>query len=96
MSWGAGRRHGLDPMWLWLWCGLATTALIRPLAWERPYAVGVALKGQKERKEGNFGGKRGKGQTYRVSEHQCPRSRLKGDEGLRGFGGQVPTEDTQL
>ena len=27
-------------MLLWLWCRLATTALIRPLAWEPPYAVG--------------------------------------------------------
>ena len=29
---------------LWLWCRLAAIALIRPLAWERPYAAGVALK----------------------------------------------------
>ena len=33
-----------DPVLLWLWCRLAATALIRPLAWEPPYAVGVALK----------------------------------------------------
>ena len=32
---------------LWLWCRLATTAPIRPLALERPYAAGVALKRQK-------------------------------------------------
>jgi len=25
---------------LWLWCRLAATALIRPLAWEAPYAAG--------------------------------------------------------
>ena len=31
---------------LWLWCRQATTALIQPLAWEAPYAVGVALKRQ--------------------------------------------------
>ena len=29
---------------LWLWYRLAATALIWPLAWEPPYAVGVALK----------------------------------------------------
>ena len=33
-----------DPALLWLWCRLAAVALIRPLAWEPPYATGVALK----------------------------------------------------
>ena len=28
---------------LWLWCRLAAAALIQPLAWARPSAVGVAL-----------------------------------------------------
>ena len=41
---GVGRRLGLDPTWLWLWCRPAAVALIRPLAWETPYAVGAALK----------------------------------------------------
>ena len=36
-----------DPALLWLWCRLVATALIRPLAWEPPCAVGVALKRQK-------------------------------------------------
>ena len=45
---GVGRRHGLDPELLWLWCRLATVALIRPLAWELPYAPGVPLAPQKE------------------------------------------------
>ena len=35
---------------LWLWCRLATVALIRPLAWEPIYAVGAALKSQKKKK----------------------------------------------
>ena len=39
-------RSGLDPVLLWLWCSLAAVALIRPLAWELPYAVGAALKRQ--------------------------------------------------
>ena len=34
---------------LWLWCRLAVVALIRPLAWELPYATGMALK-EKKRK----------------------------------------------
>ena len=42
MSCGVGRRHGSDLAWLWLWHRLAS--LIRPLAWEPPYAVGAALK----------------------------------------------------
>ena len=32
------------PVLLWLWCRLAAAALIQPLAWELPYAAGVALK----------------------------------------------------
>ena len=45
-----GCRHSLDLALLWykLWCKLATTALIRPPAWESPYAMGVALKTKKE------------------------------------------------
>ena len=37
-------RCGLDPELLWLWCRPAATALIRPLAWELPYAMGAALE----------------------------------------------------
>ena len=44
MSWGVGLRLGLDPALLWLWCRLAAIAVIGPLAWELPYAVGVALQ----------------------------------------------------
>ena len=47
MNCGVGRRHGSDPMLLWLWCRLAATAPIPPLAWEFPYATDVALKRQK-------------------------------------------------
>ena len=38
-----------DPAWLWLWCRPAAAALIQPLAWEPPYAIGLTLK--KEKKE---------------------------------------------
>ena len=33
---------------LWLWCRLAATAPIRPLAWELPYAMDKALKSKKQ------------------------------------------------
>ena len=36
------------PALLWLQCRLAATALIQPLTWEPPYAVGTALKRQKK------------------------------------------------
>ena len=44
MSCGVGCRCSLDPVWLWLWRRLTATALIRPLAWEPPYAVGATLE----------------------------------------------------
>ena len=36
---GVVRRRGLDPALLWLWCRLAATAPIQPLAWEPPYVA---------------------------------------------------------
>ena len=47
MSYGGGYRCCLDPALLWPLCRLAATALIQPLAWELPYAKGVALKTKK-------------------------------------------------
>ena len=44
MSYSVGHRLGLGRALLWLWCGLAAAAPIRPLAWELSYALGVALK----------------------------------------------------
>ena len=44
MSCGIGRRCGLDPALLWLWRRPVATAPIRLLAWEPPYAKGVALE----------------------------------------------------
>ena len=51
MSCGVGGRHGLDPALLWLWCRVAATALIRPLAWEPPYAEDMALKSKQTNKQ---------------------------------------------
>ena len=50
MNCGVGHRHGLDPELLWLWRRPVATALIRPLAWELPYAIGVALEKAKRQK----------------------------------------------
>ena len=49
MSCGVGRRCSSDLALLWLWCRLAAVALIRPLAWERPYAMGTALKSKQNK-----------------------------------------------
>ena len=51
MRCGVVYRCGSDPTFLWLWCRPAVVALIRPLAWEPPCALGVALKSQKKKKE---------------------------------------------
>ena len=40
-----------DSVWLLLWHRLATTAPIGPLAWEPPYATGVALKDKRQKKK---------------------------------------------
>ena len=44
MSSGVDHRRGSGPEVPWLWYRPAATAQIRPLAWELPYATGVALK----------------------------------------------------
>ena len=36
---------------LWLWCRLAATVPIGPLAWEHSYAENVALNRQKDKKK---------------------------------------------
>ena len=51
MSCGVGRRRASDPVLLWLWRRPVATAPIRPLAWELPYAPGVALKKKKTEKQ---------------------------------------------
>ena len=47
MSCGIGCKCSSDLALLWLWRRPVATALIRPLAWEPPYAADVALKRQK-------------------------------------------------
>ena len=36
---------------MWLWCRPAAGALIQPLAWQLPYATGVALNKKKKEKK---------------------------------------------
>ena len=48
---GVGCRDGSDLALLWPWCGPVATALIQPLAWELPYASGVAIKRKRKEKE---------------------------------------------
>ena len=50
MSCGIGRRRGSDLALLWQWLWLAALAPIGPLAWEPPYAPGVALSQKKKNK----------------------------------------------
>ena len=42
MGYDVGRRLGSDLALLWLWRGPVAVALIGPLAWEPPYAMGAA------------------------------------------------------
>ena len=49
MSCGVGRRHGSDPVLLWLGHRPAIFTLIQLLAWELAYAAGVALKKKKKK-----------------------------------------------
>ena len=51
MSCGVGYRHRWDPELLWLRRRVVATALIQPVAWEPPYAVGVALEKTKRQKK---------------------------------------------
>ena len=50
VSCGVGHKHGSDLALLLLWHRLAAIALIQPLAWELPYAVGASLKSKKRKK----------------------------------------------
>ena len=67
MSCGVGRRRISDLALPWLWCRPAAIALIRPLAWEPPYAAGAALKRQKRKKQNQTKQK----QTHRPGQQTC-------------------------
>ena len=44
MGYDVGHRQGSNLVLLWLWCQLAATALIWPLAWELPICYGCGPK----------------------------------------------------
>ena len=58
----------MDPELLGLWCRLAATAPIQPLAWEFPYAEGEALKRQTDRKREREKGKK-EVKFYCIQQH---------------------------
>ena len=51
MSCGIGLRHSSDLALLGPWWRAVATAPIRPLAWEFPHAVAVALENTKRQKD---------------------------------------------
>ena len=51
MSCGVGQKRSSDLAWLWLQHRPEAVAPIRPLAWESPYAVGVALEKKTKTKQ---------------------------------------------
>ena len=53
MSCGVDCSRGSNPALLWLWHRPVATVLIRPLAWEPPYAVGAAQRDSKKKKKKN-------------------------------------------
>ena len=71
-----GSRLSLDPASLWLWHRPAAVALIGPLAWEHPYALGAALKRKKKKKKDEE--EEGSAclkltcKTMKLSTHRCP------------------------
>ena len=52
VSYGVGQRRSSDPALLWLWLRPAATALIGPLVWEPPYAMGEAPPPKKNHRMG--------------------------------------------
>ena len=51
VGYDVGHRQGSNLVLLWLWCQLAATAPIWPLAWELPICCGCGPKKQKKRKK---------------------------------------------
>ena len=76
MSCGVGRRRSLDPALLWLWHRLPAVVPIRPLAWELPYALGMALKKKKKKKATGIKG------SKKVRGQEKPKGRAGVDLGL--------------
>ena len=63
MSCGVGRRHGWNPVLLWLCCRPVAVSLIQPLDWELSYATGVEPKKTKKKKKKKTKEKKGLEET---------------------------------
>ena len=73
MSCGVDCRYGSDLALLWLWRRPAATALIRPLAWEPPYATGAALN-RKKAKDKRQKTKQNKTKTKKTNNKKPPQN----------------------
>ena len=86
----------MDPALLWLWCRLAATALIRPLAWEPPYAAGSSprkdkkTKKKKKKKKGKKKKKRQRQEQKEKKRKQRKRAHRKENTSVRNVIGGVP------
>ena len=69
-SCGVGHRHGSDLVWR----RLAAAAAIQLLAWELPYAIGAALKRQKDKREGRKAGRKGRKEGRKEGKENSRRS----------------------
>jgi len=68
----------------WLWCRPAAVALIRPLAWEPPCAMGEVLKSRRKKE----GGKKGRREGGRKRERRKERKTKQVKEKSPGVGAQ--------
>ena len=82
MSCGVGRRCGLDPVLLWLWCRLAAEASIWPLACELLHAVGAALKNKQLKKA-----------TLYSLNGSYMQDTVLGTMGIQKIGGPLPSRN---
>ena len=76
---------------LWLWRRLVATALIRPLAWEPPYAVGAALRIKERERERERVRKKGR-KEGRKKERESKKERKEGRKEERKKGVPVMTQ----
>ena len=72
VSCGVGHRCGSDPALPWPWCRPVAAALIGPLAWEPPYAVGAALNNKQTKKPHPPHTHRGYASFLRLAETNDP------------------------
>ena len=85
MSYGVGSRRGSDPALLWLWHRLVATALIGLLAWEPPYAAGVAQEMAKSPPQKKKKKKRHNCQNKQQNKNTVIRTKILGNVALYLF-----------